>query len=118
MKPSRACDAQPPNQQERRAQKEASEKRHCRCRESWQGDRGRHVDLFNSFGATITGNMIMGNSSYGAYNASGSIITSAQDNYWRHPSGPLDDSDDRATGGLYNPTGLGDRVTDHVIYSP
>jgi hypothetical protein len=33
-------------------------------------------------------------------------------------SGPLDDSDDRVTGGLYNPTGLGNKVSDHVNYYP
>lgn len=42
----------------------------------------------------------------------------ATNNWWGHPTGPKDTSDDRATGGLYNPTGLGSQVTDGVNYSP
>jgi hypothetical protein len=42
----------------------------------------------------------------------------AQHNWWGDASGPLDDSDDTASGGLYNPGGLGDPVTDYVDYDP
>jgi hypothetical protein len=39
-------------------------------------------------------------------------------NWWGDTSGPVDSSDDTATGGFYNPTGLGSAVGDHVDYSP
>lgn len=42
----------------------------------------------------------------------------ARYNWWGHDSGPLDTSDDSASGGLYNPTGQGDRVTNYVNYMP
>jgi hypothetical protein len=67
--------------------------------------------------ASITGNDFMGNSSYGLYNA-GTNIVIAENNWWGDASGPLDDSDDTASGGFYNPDGLGDRVTDLVDYDP
>src|SRR5262249_9612298 len=38
--------------------------------------------------------------------------------WWGHPSGPLDASDDRATGGLFNPGGLGNAVSDGILYDP
>jgi hypothetical protein len=38
--------------------------------------------------------------------------------YWGHTTGPRDSSDDRITGGDYNPGGLGDPVTDYVRYRP
>jgi fibronectin type 3 domain-containing protein len=41
----------------------------------------------------------------------------AGNNWWGHPSGPLDLSNDTATGGLYNPGGLGSPVSDWVTYS-
>ena len=40
----------------------------------------------------------------------------ARHNWWGSPTGPLDNSDDRAAGGFYNPTGQGDPVTDHVDF--
>jgi Right handed beta helix region len=40
----------------------------------------------------------------------------AESNWWGSATGPLDASDDTATGGLYNPGGLGDEVTDLVLY--
>jgi len=66
---------------------------------------------------TITGNTVAGNSSYGLY-FSGSPPLTATNNNWGDPSGPLDDSDDRATGGLYNPNGKGNKVSNNVIYYP
>lgn len=67
---------------------------------------------------TITNNTIRGNGSYGVYNATNTIIVNAEGNYWGHSSGPNDQSDDRATGGWYNPNGQGDRVSDYVDYDP
>lgn len=37
---------------------------------------------------------------------------------WGEPSGPNDPSDDRSTGGFYNPAGLGDKASDYVDYLP
>ena len=48
----------------------------------------------------------------------------AEYNWWGEPddpnapTGPLDDSDDTASGGLYNPDGLGEPVSDQVDYDP
>ena len=63
-------------------------------------------------------NNISGNSSYGIYNPSSSIILNAVNNWWGDPSGPYDPSDDTASGGWYNPGGLGDKVSNHVKYTP
>jgi len=67
---------------------------------------------------TYQGNTISGNSEYGIYYSSGTTTLTAINNNWGDPFGPLDDSDDRATGGLYNPTGKGNRVSDNVNYYP
>ena len=48
---------------------------------------------------------------------SGTFDVAATNNYWGDDSGPLDNSDDRATGGLFNPTGLGQAVSDNVSQS-
>jgi parallel beta-helix repeat protein len=71
----------------------------------------------NTSNPTITDNTISGNSGYGL-NYYGSAVVNATNNNWGDSSGPLDDSDDRATGGLYNPNGKGNRVSDHVTYYP
>jgi len=71
----------------------------------------------HSDGGMYRGNTISGNTSFGLY-YSGSMVLDATNNNWGHPSGPLDSSDDRLSGGLYNPTGLGDKVSDHVNYYP
>ncbi len=55
---------------------------------------------------------------YAVYNNNSAITVMAENNYWGHDSGPLDDSDDTASGGLYNPGGLGERVSDYVDYDP
>ncbi len=57
------------------------------------------------------------NDGYGIFN-SGPTVVNATNNNWGDPSGPLDDSDDRSAGGLFNPTGKGNRVSDHVNYYP
>lgn len=46
------------------------------------------------------------------------LLVSAHNNWWGDATGPQDASDDRATGGLYNPGGLGVSVTDGVDYDP
>ncbi|MEW6186930.1 MAG: hypothetical protein AB1585_14440 [Thermodesulfobacteriota bacterium] len=51
-------------------------------------------------------------------NVDPTIIVIAQKNNWGDPSGPYDPSDDRSTGGWYNPNGIGDKVTDRVNYFP
>ena len=66
----------------------------------------------------ITGNNIENNVGYGIYNKETSVVINAENNWWGHESGPMDDSDDTSSGGLYNPTGLGDRVSDYVDYIP
>ncbi|MGD9974450.1 MAG: right-handed parallel beta-helix repeat-containing protein, partial [Desulfatirhabdiaceae bacterium] len=68
-------------------------------------------------GGTYQSNTIKNNSVYGLY-YSGNTLIDATNCDWGAPSGPLDDSDDRATGGLYNPDGKGNKVSDHVNYDP
>jgi len=60
---------------------------------------------------TIAGNTHSGVEAMG-------LVVDATNNWWGDATGPLDNSDDRATGGLYNPGGLGDAVSDHVDYEP
>jgi hypothetical protein len=53
-----------------------------------------------------------------AINNKNSTIVNAQNNWWGDASGPLDDSDNASDPiGLYNPGGLGSRVSDFVDYS-
>ena len=66
---------------------------------------------------TYTNNTINGNTTYGFY-YTGSTVLNATYCDWGDFSGPYDPSDDRATGGLYNPDGKGDKVSDHVNYDP
>ena len=73
--------------------------------------------IYTSGGGTYDGNFFAGNSLYGLYNF-GSNTISAINCDWGDPSGPYDPSDDRSTGGLYNPDGLGDKVSDKVLYMP
>ncbi|MCK4546197.1 MAG: right-handed parallel beta-helix repeat-containing protein [Candidatus Eisenbacteria sp.] len=58
------------------------------------------------------------NSSYAIRNTGMAHTVSAEYCWWGDNSGPYDPSDDTGTGGLYNPTGLGDPVTDMVDYMP
>jgi hypothetical protein len=64
----------------------------------------------------VTGSEITGNTDFGVYASAGRV--SAENNWWGDGSGPYDPSDDRAAGGLYNPTGKGDKVSDRVDYDP
>ena len=61
-------------------------------------------------------NRFVGNSAYGVRNDSPGVIIDAQQNWWGSPTGPYDPSDDRASGGWYNPAGQGNPVTDRVDY--
>ncbi len=63
-------------------------------------------------------NSIFSNGGLGINNVPGGFDVAATNNYWGDDSGPLDNSDDRATGGLFNPTGLGQSVSDGVAYDP
>jgi parallel beta-helix repeat protein len=65
----------------------------------------------------VTNNIITGNTDYGLLYL-GTLTLFAENNDWGDPSGPYDPSDDRATGGLYNPGGKGDKVSDNVDYKP
>jgi len=71
----------------------------------------------DSSSAVLQGNSIANNLQWGLY-YSGSTILVATNNNWGDASGPLDTSDDRASGGFYNPSGLGNKVSDHVLYYP
>jgi parallel beta-helix repeat protein len=76
------------------------------------------IYFVNSSNATINYNNISDNTKFGINNTDQSIIINAIHNWWGNITGPYDPSDDRTTGGLYNPNGKGDNVTDYVIYKP
>ena len=78
----------------------------------------------NSPGVTISSsstlinfNNFTGNTT-GMTNNTQSMVVDARYNYWGNSSGPNDPSDDRATGGDYNPTGTGNQVSNYVNYRP
>ncbi|MBN2208465.1 MAG: right-handed parallel beta-helix repeat-containing protein [Candidatus Coatesbacteria bacterium] len=58
-----------------------------------------------------------GNSQYAVRNESVGAVVPARECFWGHETGPSDTSDDTSTGGLYNPHGQGNRVSDGVDYS-
>jgi len=66
----------------------------------------------------ITDCIIKENAGYGINVVNTQLQINATNNSYGDPSGPLDDSDDRAIGGLYNPNGKGNRVSDKVNYYP
>jgi len=82
--------------------------------------RANVVGVYATNGANpvLHNNQISGNSQYGFLNVGGAAKINAEQNWWGSGSGPLDPSDDRASGGLYNPSGGGDRVSDGVDYDP
>ena len=57
----------------------------------------------------ITGNNIIGNATFGVQNVS-SVVIDARGNWWGDASGPLHT--------VQNPAGLGDRVSDNVLFDP
>jgi hypothetical protein len=67
----------------------------------------------------VTTSSITGNSGLGVNDVStADFVTAAERNYWGSDLGPFDGSDDRAAGGLFNPGGGGQRVSDGVDYDP
>jgi parallel beta-helix repeat protein len=76
----------------------------------------RGVESLVAANVTVVGSSITDQVEYGVYTDGAQV--QAINNWWGHSSGPLDDSDDRASGGFYNPTGQGSRVSDRVVYSP
>jgi parallel beta-helix repeat protein len=72
--------------------------------------------IYTQSSGVYTGNVITGNTEYGMFNPTETMID-AKNNDWGDPSGPKDSSDDIASGGFYNPSGLGDNVSDHIDYT-
>jgi len=78
---------------------------------------GYGISAQNDSNVQISNSEITNNGAFGIRNK-GSIVVDAENNWWGHETGPLDDSDDTATGGSYNPSGLGNKVSDNVDYQP
>ncbi|MEM2121340.1 MAG: MopE-related protein [Candidatus Woesearchaeota archaeon] len=79
------------------------------------------VGLFSN--QTLNGKNIFVNYNYIFNNNNGGVnlvneYLNAEYNWWGDSSGPYDGSDDRSSGGLYNPSGLGNDVTDYIDYDP
>jgi hypothetical protein len=78
----------------------------------------------NGIVVTSSGNVqvsqckIFDNILFGMVNQNVSLVSSALNCWWGASSGPYDPSDDRGAGGLYNPNGLGNQASDHIIYYP
>lgn len=66
---------------------------------------------------TVTNSFISGNT-LGFLNTDPTTTIISLNNWWGHPSGPLDASDDTAAGGFFNPTGLGNPVSNAINYVP
>src|SRR5262249_7277472 len=79
---------------------------------------GTGVDVARGAAPGLHDNRISGNSDYGMQNVGGAANINAENNWWGSSSGPADPSDDRGSGGLYNPDGAGNRVTDGIDYDP
>jgi parallel beta-helix repeat protein len=80
-------------------------------------DNNYGINISSDCSGTYQNNKFSGNTEYAIF-YSGTPIIDATHCDWGDPSGPLDSSDDRATGGWYNPGGLGNKVSDHVNYTP
>ena len=80
---------------------------------------GNHIGLFCDAGAapTLDACNFMDNQAYGIYNDDPDTIVQAQKNFFGDPTGPYDPVDDTVTGGLYNPDGHGDMVSENVDYT-
>jgi len=59
---------------------------------------------------------LYGNRDYAVYNSDDTVVVEARGCFWGDASGPYDASDDTASGGLFNPAGKGDSVSDNVDY--
>jgi nitrous oxidase accessory protein NosD len=66
--------------------------------------------------SNVTGCSIFQNTNSGMYSNT-VAAQAAEGNWWGHATGPLDDSND-VPGGLYNPGGLGNAVSDQIDYDP
>jgi len=66
----------------------------------------------------VENNSILSNGGFGINNLLGTFNVAGNLNYWGDDTGPFDGSDDTAIGGLYNPGGLGQSVSDRVLYDP
>jgi hypothetical protein len=81
-------------------------------------EHGAFAGVFGGGSANVkVNNSIVQSNVYGV-RQTGTAYVDARRNFWGHETGPNDNSDDRATGGDYNPGGLGDPVTDYVRYRP
>ena len=76
------------------------------------------VSISGSSNPLINSCDIEGNQYFGIKNTNPAITINAENNWWGDSTGPYDGSDDTGTGGLYNPGGLGNEVTDYVDYDP
>ncbi|WP_455392368.1 right-handed parallel beta-helix repeat-containing protein, partial [[Eubacterium] cellulosolvens] len=81
-------------------------------------DNYRGILFQSSSNASVHNNWIVTNTDYGIKNIDPVILINAIHNWWGSNTGPYDPSDDRATGGWYNPTGTGDKVSDYVEFKP
>jgi len=105
---------------------------HCDIKNNYRGINGQYIPSFivinnrifnNTQGIscatgtspTITNNSIYNNSEYGIINNDNNYWINAENNWWGDSTGPRDTSD---VDTLYNPFGLGNRVSDHVDYEP
>jgi hypothetical protein len=82
----------------------------------FNGSSAGSISLTNG---TIEGNSTSLSDKESMYDVYAHDTTSAQNftyNDWNSPLGPYDPSDDRATGGWYNPMGGGRKVSDYVNY--
>src|SRR6185369_10534848 len=75
------------------------------------------VEIMAGSGASFA-NSVFTNNTTAAINRDPSRRVSAAGNWWGHPSGPRDNSDDTASSGLFNPEGLGNPVSDGIAYAP
>ncbi len=75
------------------------------------------VRTANASGPVVTNSAISGSVGFGMNNLDTSRTNLARGNYWGHPSGPYDNANTDGQG-LMNPSGLGDKVSEFVNWSP
>ena len=83
---------------------------------------GNGVTVVSGGQPSFSGGTIFHNGSFGMQSEDCTIVRNivpAINIYWGDDSGPADNNDDTATiGGLFNPTGKGDKVSDCIDYEP
>jgi len=89
-----------------------------RLREMVLSDNGIGFEAAAGSAVVLESSFITGNTTLGARNLNPAAPVQASGLWWGHPSGPLDASDDRGSGGLFNPGGLGNPVSDGILYDP